>query len=78
MTSHVISNDVLNKATLCDKGFKCLEDMECMCRAADSIEFFILFVEHEDNTFCKYKMKFRDRFTCECPVRKEIFRRCGI
>ena len=78
MAEFEISTDVLNKATLCDKGFKCLESLDCMCRVVDSIEFFILFVNDEDDSFCKYKMNFRDRFTCECPVRKEFFRRCGL
>jgi len=77
MAAFEISSDILNKATLCDKGFVCLESLECMCGVVDSIEYFILFVDDGDNSFCKYKMKFRDRFTCECPVRKEFSRRCG-
>jgi len=78
MTAYEISNDVCEKATLCNKSCMCLLHPECMCREVGSIEFFILFVEPADNTYCKYKMQFRDRFTCECPVRKEFFRKCGI
>ena len=78
MEAPKISTEAQEKATLCNKDFACLDCVDRLCPVTESIKYVVLFVEPVDRAHCKYRMRLRDRFYCDCPARKEIYKKYGI
>jgi hypothetical protein len=69
----------VNAATLrrtnCRRGFSCLSPRtRLLCPVKDFVEERVLFVERIDMASCDYCQSFGDAFTCNCPVRKELYK----
>lgn len=64
------------RSTRCDKGFPCLAGKtEGLCQVEFAIGDDVLLVRPVANQPCPYKTFFRESFSCECPVRREIYHR---
>lgn len=68
-----IDQDIIDKATKCDKEFACLkESCHPSCKVSDCINYKVHFIEKLDR-HCPYFVHFGFSTVCTCPVRKEIF-----
>lgn len=70
-----IDSSILQYATKCKDNYSCLEgSSDCFCAIEDCSEEKVHFViPRKTNGVCDYKMVFGYSFTCNCPVRKEIY-----
>jgi hypothetical protein len=70
-----IDNSTVRHTTKCSENFSCLDGRrECLCSVDDCSEGKIHFIVPErDNLHCDYQIPFGYSFTCNCPVRKEIY-----
>ncbi|MEN8264056.1 MAG: hypothetical protein ABFR82_11390 [Nitrospirota bacterium] len=74
-----IDEDVKTSTTKCDKDFKCLVDNTyTLCRVTQSIHDEVLFVECLEESYCNYKMSFGFSNICNCPIRKELYKKFEI
>ncbi len=70
-----VSEDVLNSTTKCKDKFACLHgEGDCLCDIEDCSEGKIHFItpKHQYG-LCEYKMAFGYSYTCNCPIRKELY-----
>jgi len=70
-----ISEDTVRRTTKCRRSFFCLEEnRESLCIVDDCADGKIHFITPGRNALhCDYKTPFGHSFTCNCPVRKEIY-----
>ena len=64
-------------APLCKKAYAC-RAKNTYCRPAfpiDSVKFYFVGPGDEE---CPYQKKYGSLYSCECPVRQEIYRRYKI
>jgi hypothetical protein len=71
-----INKSTIKSTTKCEKSFRCLNgDKKGLC----DVEFIapdqIAFVRCSDIEDCNYRMNFGYSHICNCPVRKEIYKR---
>ena len=73
--NYVISEKILSSAVKCSENFACLlghKDSRCdVVDCSNGTIHFITPLKQKES--CKYKMTFGYSFTCNCPVRKEIY-----
>lgn len=70
-----VSADTLTKADKCQMNFSCLQgEKECLCEIEEGINNKIIFIKPSNSSLCNYSMSFGYSSTCNCPVRKEIYR----
>lgn len=70
-----ISKDILKSTTRCRNNFACLQgDGPCFCVIEDCVDEKVHFiVPGAVIGNCDYRMDFGFSYTCNCPVRKEIY-----
>ncbi len=70
----------LRDDTKCKKDFSCLKGKErSFCDIYDSSAGRVHFIRPlNSDTLCSYKMTFGYSFTCNCPVRKDLYNRYGV
>jgi len=70
-----VSKDTMLLATKCIDSFSCLQGrLDCICTIDDCSDGNIHFILSErKNEQCGYRTPFGYSFTCNCPVRKEIY-----
>lgn len=75
-----IDEDVQKSATKCEKEFRCLKDNTYeLCKVTESVRDKVIFVECLEEVYCNYKMGYGQHFNiCNCPVRKEIYKKYKI
>ena len=74
-----IEKDILDSTHNCKTGFSCLNgNQECMCQADSLISDKLLFIKSEKINVCDYMTSFGYSYFCNCPTRKEIFRRYKV
>ncbi len=73
----------IDKATLertekCGLNFACLaKPKETICEISEAVAGEIMFVRKNCN-FCNYSVNFGSGVLCQCPARKEIYRKYHI
>ena len=73
-----IDDLIVKTATQCEKNFACLEcEEQVYCAVEQCLMHRILFVKCVQDLSCPYKGMMDRVPVCNCPVRKEIFRRYG-
>lgn len=71
-----ISEEVLKKTTCCRKNNSCLKgELKHCCKIISCINNEVHFVEPADEKYCEYQKMFGYSCYCNCPVRKEIYRK---
>lgn len=74
-----IDDDVVDRATECNRAFSCLAGAkDCLCDIEEVADDPILFIRPDRRLVCPYKVSFGEFSLCTCPVRREIFLRNGI
>ncbi len=78
-----INGDIISKTNCCRKNKSCLKDKaNPCCKVVSCISGELHFVEPKDNNRhhgnCDYQKMFGYSFYCNCPVRKEIYRKYGL
>ena len=74
-----IEEELLKKATKCEKNFSCLSEQEKdLCKINCVDKYQTLFLEKESVNHCKYILPFSNCFICICPVRNEIYKMYGF
>ena len=70
-----VSEDVLKNTTKCADKFSCLKGKgDCLCDIEDCSEGNIHFINPKNHYgICDYKMAFGYSYTCNCPIRKELY-----
>ena len=79
--SFEIDEDVKNNTTECEKECACITDKDYkLCKVVRSTnKNKIVFIECLEKSPCNYKMSFGfSSCLCNCPIRKEIFRKYKI
>jgi hypothetical protein len=70
--------NILNQ-TECKDNFSCLNgDKNCLCEVEHMIDGKLLFIKSVNNKVCYYKTSFGYSFFCNCPARKEIYKRYRV
>ncbi len=71
-----IDEKTLQATTKCPNSFECLgnENHVCLAKVESCVKEEVYFVDCED-IYCRYKMSFGYSSICNCPVRKEIFKK---
>lgn len=71
-----IDEDVKKSTTKCEKDFKCLVDNTYeLCKVTESVRDNVLFIKCEEDNYCIYRMDFGNSYICNCPTRKEIYKK---
>ncbi len=70
--------EITEHAILCKKKCACLEKPSSLCPVDESLKDIVFFIKPKDDEFCPYKICLNDRYYCDCPVRKEIYKQYGI
>ena len=71
-----IDKGILKATDKCRKNFSCLDgDKGCMCEIEDHFNNTIHFIKPLDTGICDYRMSFGYSYICNCPTRKEIYKR---
>ncbi len=73
-----IEKAILDKTTGCNKDFDCIKNNNIYCTVTRNVNNEVIFVECSEKKFCNYKMDFGGLNICNCPTRKEIFRKYGL
>jgi len=75
-----ITDDILRNAVKCNSNFSCLfGDEDCLCEVNDCSEEKVHFiVPGKKAGICDYSMVFGYSFTCNCPVRKDIYNKYKV
>ena len=74
-----IPDDIIRKANKCEKNFRCLSgEIEKLCRVLCFIKNDIYFVKCQGEADCLYLETFEKTVLCNCPVRKEIYRKYKV
>jgi hypothetical protein len=71
----IVSENTLNSTTKCKESFSCLYgSKECLCDIEDCAGEKVHFIKPRNNVaICEYRMAFGYAFTCNCPIRKELY-----
>jgi hypothetical protein len=71
-----VDESTIKSTTECGKGFACLDgDKNLLCKVEFSVRDETVFVRCLNIEHCFYRMIFGYLFVCNCPVRKEIYKR---
>ena len=63
----------------CNENFACLEgENKCLCKVDHMLEGKLLFVKSMNDCIRDYRTSFGYSNFCNCPVRKEIFKRYNV
>jgi hypothetical protein len=70
-----VNENVLDITRRCKDSFSCLDGKrDCLCHVEDCADGKVHFVSPKDeNGICEYEMSFGYSFTCNYPIRKEIY-----
>jgi hypothetical protein len=72
-----ILKEILDKTVHCDKDFDCIKNNNICCNVESCVSNEVHFVECREKNSCSYKMTFGHSYICNCPTRKEIYRKYG-
>jgi hypothetical protein len=74
-----IDEDVIKSTTKCEKDFKCLVDNTYeLCKVTEAVHDKVIFVKCLEESYCNYKMGYGYSHTCNCPIRKERYKKYKI
>ncbi len=74
-----IGDDIKKATKYCGKGFSCLDGgRNDLCRIRKCIGGKVHFIECLNGSSCAYKKDFGGSKYCDCPVRKELYRKYGV
>ena len=63
----------------CDKDFKCLSlSNHELCKVTETVKDEVIFIGCQEKKHCVYVVSFGIYNTCNCPTRKEIYRKYKI
>jgi hypothetical protein len=70
---------ILDSTHRCRCDFSCLKgDKECFCQVDSLVSDKLLFIKDEKHNVCDYMTSFGYSYFCNCPTRKEIFKRYKV
>jgi Sel1 repeat len=76
---HQISEETRKATTQCKRAFACLKkDMACLCEVGSYVNNKFLFVKCTEAGDCAYRLSFGTGNICDCPIRKETFKKYGV
>lgn len=79
MMDITISEEILKKATKCDKDCRCLSSGgKDVCKVISSVGPEVKFIDCTGKESCPYCLPFGNGFMCTCPVRLELHNKYGI
>ncbi len=71
-----IDEKVLKETTKCKKNFTCLTDISnSCCEVKSCVNDNLIFVDYKCEDKCDYKMSFGNEYICNCPTRKNIYKK---
>lgn len=70
-----IAKEAIEKATSCHRNKACLQGAGSICPAIKIAGEKLLFVNKNENQNCNYYVPFGYTGFCNCPIRKEIFKK---
>jgi hypothetical protein len=77
-----VDRHVLDLTTECADHFSCLSGEDtCLCEVEKIIgtDGGLLYIKHNSNIrSCRYELFYGDSFICNCPTRKEIYRKYDV
>ena len=74
-----ISEKTINKATLCEHNFKCLnDDSRDVCVVERCFGGNVCFLKTAKPDYCTYMGTFGKLYVCYCPTRHELFKKYKI
>jgi hypothetical protein len=80
--NYEIDTHVLNMTTDCSDYFSCLSGEDtCLCEVEKIIgsNGGLLYIKHNSNIkSCKYELFYGDSFICNCPTRREMYRKYNV
>ena len=75
-----IDENIKKQTIKCEKDFACLSSKtHKLCEVTHLVHEKIVFIECQDNKQCSYKSFFGfNSYICNCPIRREIYRKYKI
>ncbi len=75
-----INEDIKKSTTKCEKNFACLSTKDYKhCKVVRSIQDNVFYIECLTWKPCSYREIFgSSSYTCNCPIRKEIYKKYKI
>ena len=75
-----IDDEVIKCTTECGKDMPCLSDKDYhLCKVVRATSGDVIFIECLEDSLCNYRMPFGfSSFICNCPTRKEIYKKYGV
>jgi len=70
-----IDKDTIENACFCNKNKSCLDNPKNLCPITADITDELIFVSKQKSPECGYYVNFGYGGFCNCPVRKEIYRK---
>ena len=72
-----IDDNIIKKTAKCQKNFSCLSGETTLCKVEESMGE-VIFIKCMNNNPCEYRVNFGYSQICNCPVRKELYKRYKI
>jgi hypothetical protein len=72
-----IDDNIIQKTTKCRRNFSCLSGETTLCKV-EEIMGDVIFIKCMDSNSCEYRFYFGYSQICNCPVRKELYKRNKI
>lgn len=73
-----IDEDILRK-TRCEKSLSCLSGQSNdLCKVEHCVSGKVCFIEGINNGLCHHIVPFGEAYTCNCPIRIELYRKYRI
>ena len=74
-----ISEDILGETISCEKNFYCLSgDPKELCEMESLNPQKVYFIKNPKDKRCIYTLSFGGSYICNCPTRREIYRRYRV
>jgi len=74
-----LDEKTINETVKCHRNFICLTDKsQIHCKAEEYTTGSVLFGKGHEKELCNYKMFIGPLFACNCPTRKEIYKKYNL
>ena len=75
----IISEETKKATTKCKTGYSCLNRGKAnICKVEDCLDGKFHFIKRPWENDCTYQISFGFSTCCDCPIRKEIYKKYGI
>jgi hypothetical protein len=71
--------EIVAQAAECPRSFACLKgNGHTCCPVTEVIGREVHFIEPNTRVHCPYRLEFGGGSICQCPIRKDLYRRYGV